>query len=133
MSSEPANPYSAPVSAPATAASGETRTIIIAWERLRLVYNITLLVVGMAVLAVALLGRMPLAGALAGALVVGVGANVCFFAAPVVELYTVAFWRIGPWPRHRRLMLFGVGLLFSLGIFALVGLGLFAASHAGQP
>ncbi len=89
----------------------EFRATFLAWERLRIVYNIVLV----ALTCISVLGTQPQQGldpgfwlAAAGA---GVAANVCYFLGPGLECYL-------RWLGLRNAMLtsllFGLGLAFSM-------------------
>ena len=120
-SSEPApNPYKAPM-VEATAVDVATKVndpnsimaiakrTFIAWEKLRLLY---LLICGIVTFASAYFSRVSF-GAIeffAAIIVGGVFANVCYFAAPVVETYMS--W-IGLKSQAIRISLFVVGTLIT--------------------
>jgi hypothetical protein len=118
------DPYAPPVAGwlPVTVSGHEVRVVVVAWERLRIVYNLVLLVAGLGVGSIwgIVVGSTEF---LLGAAVVGIGANGCFFAGPLVELYLMAIRRSGPWKRPARWALFGSGLGFSLLMFSLTLLG----------
>ena len=114
------DPYAPPASAsdPQPAAVTVLREIVLAWEKLRLIYNALLAVPGLLVLAV-WLGeyRMPPVPALVSCGLVAGGANLCFFLGPAAELYLRGLFR-GSQPLGRgRWLIFGAGTLLSLGGF----------------
>lgn len=118
------NPYAPPQTSDAVPASAsdrnDVRIVVVAWERLRLVYNGVLFVLGMVVMV--LWGSEGAVLILPGAVLVAIGANLCFFAGPLVELYAMALKRRGPWGRGARLLLFSSGLGFSALLFAAAAL-----------
>jgi hypothetical protein len=95
------------------------REIVLAWEKLRLWYNAILLVPGLAILA-GWVGKqgMPLWFALLMAVMVAAGANFCFLLGPAAELYLRGLFRQGRPLGRGRLLIFGAGLIVSLGVFA---------------
>lgn len=98
----------------------EVRAVIVAWERLRIIYNVVLLVAGVGAISLwEFLGMVPV---LLGVVGVGIGANACFFAGPLAELYSMGIRRSGPWKSSGRWLVFGGGLGFSLCLFALISM-----------
>ncbi len=94
------------------------RRIFVAWERLRIVYNsvlaLTVLCVGTIYYLQYRPPALPLTGLL-GIVVPFIGANVCFFAGPIVETYLA--W-LGNRTETLRLimMLLGTGLSMVIAI-----------------
>ena len=93
-----------------------TRHAILAWERLRIVYNVILA-------PAAYLGRIAFGwqwnlsnsdATIAFALFM-LGANICYFFGPVSEIYLRALFGV-KMTDGRRKRLFVYGLLFSLGL-----------------
>lgn len=120
------DPYEPPKSDGDAALRGEcaVRRIVVEWERLRLVYNAVLLVPGLVVLwAMVRYAGMPAGVAAAGGVVVGVGANVAFFLGPLAEFYLSAVFLGGRPIGRGRWLFFGAGLVVSLGLFLLAGVG----------
>jgi hypothetical protein len=115
------NPYAPPVagSEPDDYQRPALREIVVGWEKLRLWYNAILLVPGLAVLA-SWVGKqgMPLFLALVMAIMVAAGANFCFLLGPAAELYLRGLFREGRPLGRGRLLIFGAGLVVSLGVFA---------------
>lgn len=116
------DPYTPPSSpaAPADDQRPALREIVLAWERLRLLYNAILAVPGILVLNV-MAGEygMPLLTAILSAVFVAVGANMCFLLGPLVELYLRGIFRQGQPLGRGRWLLFGSGTLLSLFLFVL--------------
>ena len=115
------NPYAPPLagSEPEEGQRPALREIVLSWEKLRLWYNAILLVPGLAVI----IGwtskqGMPVFVALVMAVMVGVGANFCFLLGPAAELYLRGLFRQGRPLGRGRLLIFGAGLVVSLGVFA---------------
>jgi hypothetical protein len=115
------NPYAPPVagSEPDDLQRPALREIVLGWEKLRLWYNVILLVPGLGVLA-GWTGKqgMPLFFALVMAAMVAVGANFCFLLGPAAELYLRGLFREGKPLGRGRLLIFGAGVVVSLGVFA---------------
>lgn len=126
---------------PITSGIETTRETVKAWERLRLVYNVVLLLAGLPVVWLVLDGDFPPMGPFPNSplelvfdcVVFGLLANVFFCLGPYAEFVVVA---IG-FPltaRKIRYALFGLGLLVSLGLIGLVVLLLpFAALSIPGP
>jgi hypothetical protein len=115
------NPYAPPVagSEPDDIQRPALREIVLGWEKLRLWYNAILLVPGLVVIA-GWTGKqgMPLFFALIMAAMVAVGANFCFLLGPAAELYLRGLFRQGKPLGRGRLLIFGAGVVVSLGVFA---------------
>ena len=122
------NPYAPPVagSEPDDLHRPALREIVLAWEKLRLWYNAVLLVPGLGVIAGWLNQGASLLIAVVMAVMVAVGANFCFLLGPVAELYLRGLFRDGRPLGRGRLLIFGAGLVVSLGVFvvALAGVWL---------
>jgi hypothetical protein len=108
------DPY-APPSSPALPADDQRpalREIVLAWEKLRLLYNGLLAVPGILVLN-SMIGQfgMRLAEAILSGVFVAVCANLCYLLGPVAELYLRGLF--GRW------LIFGSGTLLSLFLFIL--------------
>lgn len=96
------------------------RELVVAWERLRLVYNVILLVPGLVIESIWVTGQgMPLGVAFLGAGMIAVGANIAYFLGPLAELYFRGVFRNGESIGRGRMLIFGLGLLVSAGVFAL--------------
>lgn len=129
------NPYAPPLSA---GGGGEPeqkvalRELVLGWERLRLFYNLFLLVPGVLIETFWVMkGGMPLAVAVISAVMVGLGANAAFFLGPLAELYWRGVFRKGEPIGKGRMMIFGAGLVVSAGVFLVVVIGAIAAEKAG--
>lgn len=116
------NPYAPPRSAVEAAAEDRAalREIVIAWERLRIVYNLLLLLpgLGIAALWIARTGT-PVAAAAFGSALVAVGANLAFFLGPAAEVYLRGMFFRGQSIGRGRLLIFSAGLVVSGGVFLL--------------
>jgi hypothetical protein len=114
------NPYAPPVagSDPGDLQRPALREIVLGWEKLRLWYNAVLLAPGLGVMAGWVEKGMPLFIALIMAAMVAVGANLCFLLGPAAELYLRGLFREGKPLGRGRLLIFGAGVVVSLGVFA---------------
>jgi len=122
------NPYETPLSDPGmeTQSGLSLGELVRAWENLRLRYNSILLPAGLLVVVLwEFLLDTPIQILSLAGLAFGIGANVCFFAGPLAELYLRAlFHRGAPAPSLRK-TLFVLGLIGSLclfGVFAIIPL-----------
>jgi hypothetical protein len=91
------------------------RGIIFAWEKRRIIYNILLLPVGLALTVLFysdLSSRMSDWVLLENAMLAALAANACYSLAPCTEIYTWALlgWH---WTKTHRNGLFILGLIFS--------------------
>lgn len=112
------NPYESPKAEPATPQSQTlTKTAVIAWEKLRLIFNAVLLGEGLLFGAPLMLMDPSL---VAGAILFAICANVFFCLGPMLEMYLIAFRGVCL-PTFGRNSLFGVGLGFSILIVAVLG------------
>lgn len=104
--------------------SPQLREMLVSWEKLRLLYNGVLLVLGVLLLFIffspALLAAYWL-DLMFGSLMVAVMANIAFFLGPLLEAYTTAFLGL-QWRPAARVVVLLAGLIFS----ALIFLGLIA-------
>jgi len=110
------NPYSTPVShsSQIPTQSSEFKHVVIAWEKLRLLYNIILLFVGIVALFILInYYRESTNMVLLQAVVFAILANLCFFAGPVCELYLRAFRHVSN-AQSLRWILFSFGTVISL-------------------
>ena len=111
------NPYSAPESdqdAKRQPTNSELRSIVIGWERMRILFNIILFLVG--IVAIFFLMRAPffrLEHSILPAIAFGIFANICFCAGPTIETYIRVIFNTQD-IRSLRLSLFILGTLLSL-------------------
>ena len=115
------NPYAPPLagSEPDQSQRPALREIVLAWEKLRLWYNGILLIPGLIAIA-GWIGKqgMPIFVTVIMSAMVAIGANFCFLLGPVAELYLRGLFRDGKPLGRGRLLIFGAGLVVSLGVFA---------------
>ena len=121
------NPYSSPDSdqniSSNTSVNSELSEIVKGWERMRIHYNIILLVTG--IIAILLLMRTAyfnLEESLLPAIAFGISANICFCAGPVVEIYVRVIFNMQH-IRPLRIKLFILGTIISLLPAAIAVLG----------
>ncbi len=105
----------------------EFRATFLAWERLRIVYNVVLV----ALTCISVLGSQPQHGLDPGfwlsAVVAGLAANVCYFLGPVAACYLR--W-LGVRSAMLTPLLFGLGLAFSMLItFAMAAIVLVSSQN----
>ncbi len=116
------DPYAPPASVddPTIDQRPVLREIVLAWEKLRLIYNGLLAVPGILVLVMFIQkDGMPLPVAVISGGMVAAGANICFFLGPLAELYLRGLSkRCEPIGRGRWLI-FGAGVAVSFGVFLL--------------
>jgi len=111
------NPYSTPDSDQASSSkpvNSELRDIVIGWERMRILYNIILFLVG--VVAIFVCMRAPffeLEDSILPAIAFGIFANVCFCAGPIAEIYIRVIFNSQD-VKTLRISLFILGTLLSL-------------------
>lgn len=116
------DPY-APPSSPALPADDQRpalREIVLAWEKLRLLYNGILAIPGLLVVN-SMIGQfgITLVEAILSAAFVAVAANLCFLLGPVAELYLRGLFRQGQPLGRGRWLIFGSGTLLSFFLFIL--------------
>lgn len=99
--------------------SPQLRKMLVSWEKLRLLYNGVLLVLGVLLLfaffSPAFLSAYWL-DVMFGSLMVAVMANIAFFLGPLVEAYTTAFLGL-QWRPGARVVVLLAGLIFSALVF----------------
>ncbi len=111
------NPYSSPESnqtSDSKPLNSELRDIVIGWERMRVLYNIILFLVG--ITAIFVMMRAPffeLAEVILPAIAFGIFANVCFCAGPTAETYIRVIFNTQD-VKSVRMGLFILGTLLSL-------------------
>ncbi len=109
------NPYSSPLhdqqtDEPADQQLGRiARTTFLAWEKLRILYNVVLVFLTLVAAAKSVWTLSLLTMAVAGA----VFANLCYFAGPIIETYVT--W-LGYRGKQLRVWLFISGTLFACGL-----------------
>ena len=116
------NPYTPPASSlrPAEDQKPALRELVLAWERLRLLYNALLVIPGLLILYTMVTEQdMGPAEAVVAGLVVGAAANCCFFLGPAAELYLRGLFRKGEPLGRGRWLIFGTGTILSLMLFVL--------------
>jgi hypothetical protein len=92
--------------------------VVTGWEKLRLIYNLMLLVPGIGIQTIMVLRQdMPVSMAVIGAVIIGVAANLAYFLGPLAELYFRALFRDGESIGRGRYLIFGAGLVVSAGVF----------------
>lgn len=111
------NPYNTPEtdqSSDTKPHNNELREIVIGWERMRVLYNIIMFLVG--VVAIFISTRAPyfsLEEALFPAIIFGIFSNICFCSGPTIEIYYRVIFNPQD-KRSLRLILFVLGTLLSL-------------------
>ena len=111
------NPYSSPESnqtSDSKPLNSELRDIVVGWERMRVLYNIILFLVG--ITAIFVMMRAPffeLAEVILPAIAFGIFANICFCAGPVTETYIRVIFNSQD-VKTLRISLFILGTLLSL-------------------
>jgi len=116
------DPYAPPASLPDPADDQKPalREIVIAWERLRILYNALLAIPGFLILIVNMdRYGMGLVSAAISAVFVAVCANFCFLLGPATELYLRGLFRQGQSLGRGRWLIFGTGTMLSLMLFVL--------------
>ena len=90
------------------------------WEKMRLRYNLILLPFGLITLGIWAYTEPSFALALLlPSLAFGVGANLCYLAGPMVELYWRALFLNSEKAPHVRNLLYWGGVVLSIGILLL--------------
>ncbi|MFC7336491.1 hypothetical protein ACFQY0_04815 [Haloferula chungangensis] len=122
-----ADPYAPPSSGEPAATSHEPsalREVVVAWEKMRWIYNLILLLPGLIIVSLMVLRHeMPVRVGVVGAMMVGIGANMAYFLGPLTELYFRAIFRNGEPIGQGRKLIFAAGLVVSAGVFLLALLG----------
>ncbi|BDS05129.1 hypothetical protein NT6N_01690 [Oceaniferula spumae] len=120
------NPYAAPQSQPGNEMDfrviGSPRAVVLAWEKLRLKYNVILLIPGLIVLAIYISQQeLAVIGSIFGGGLMAAGANLGYFLGPISELYLCAFSNKAELPVYRKYA-FWAGVVGSLGLFVLIAI-----------
>lgn len=116
------DPYAPPASSedPSMAPKPALREIVLAWEKLRLIYNAILAIPGILILVFSMRqASMPLPVAVISGGFVAAGANICFFLGPLAELYLRGLFLRGEPIGRGRWLIFWAGVAVSLGVFLL--------------
>lgn len=117
----------------ASFAMADARPIFLRWEKLRLLYNLIVGVVGLLAIAPHVIDRinpdflpgpaMPPLLLVLGMASYALAANVCYFVGPALETYLA--W-LGLKIRHLTAALFVAGALFSVALTAFIALLMWA-------
>lgn len=121
------DPYAPPSSTlnPVVEQKTALRELVLAWEKLRILYNALLLIPGLLVLsALVTEENVGVLEALVMGALVAIGANCCYFLGPAAELYLRGLFRKGEPIGRGRWLLFGSGTLLSFFLFVLTYLQL---------
>ena len=116
------DPYAPPASSltPVEDQTPALRELVLAWEKLRLLYNALLALPGFLILfTLVTVEEVGVVQALVAGLVVAVAANACFLLGPAAELYLRGLFRKGEPLGRGRWLIFGTGTLLSLMLFVL--------------
>lgn len=111
------NPYQPPTSSDDAVDIAALSEMVNAWEKLRRLYNLIMILPGMGVLALWLARtEMPFLIAIFFGVLFGLGANAAFFLGPLAELYIRVFFRRGDTIGKCRWFIFSAGLVVSAGV-----------------
>lgn len=92
--------------------------IVKGWEKLRVAYNLILLLPGIAILVLWIdRQRLPVSVLVVEAILVAIAANLAFLLGPAAEMYFRALFRRGESIGFGRMLIFGAGLVVSAGVF----------------
>ena len=117
------NPYAPPSAPPVANDYATLGELVRGWEKLRLIYNGVLILPGLGVLVLWITRQhLPLPAAMIGAILFGIGANFAFMLGPLAELYLRGLFRNGAPLGKARLMVFGAGLVISVGVMLIFGI-----------
>lgn len=118
-----------------TFTNADVRAVFLRWEKLRLLYNLIVGLVGAAGAAACVLDlaglfndphdAMPLQVLVIGVVCYGIAANVCYFLGPILESYLR--W-VGLRAPRLTQTLFITGTVFSVLLTALIGLVMWAVA-----
>jgi hypothetical protein len=121
------DPYASPttkaikafVSSEGAESTARLRDIVLHWEKLRVIYNLALLLPGVGVMYHASQKwDVSVNEMMSSTLPFAFMANLCFFLGPLAELYVGAIWQLPSTVSFRRWS-FGIGLFGSLCILLL--------------
>lgn len=111
------NPYAPPSAPPVPSDHATLGELVRAWEKLRLIYNGIMIVPGLGVLALwTTRQKLPIPAAIVGGIFFGICANAAFMLGPLAELYLRGLFRNGASLGRGRLLIFGAGLVVSVGV-----------------
>lgn len=92
--------------------------VVRAWEKLRIAYNLTLLLPGLGIAALWMTRQqLPVVFVIVQVILVMVAANLAFLLGPAAEVYFRALFRKGETIGFGRMLIFGAGLVVSAGVF----------------
>jgi hypothetical protein len=119
----PPNPYAPPAEPPPAEDRANLGELVRGWEKLRLLYNGIMILPGLGVLGLWVTRQhLPVPAAIAGGIVVGIGANIAFMLGPLAELYLRGLLKNGAPLGKGRLLIFGAGLVVSGGVVVISGI-----------
>ncbi len=119
----PPNPYAPPAAPPPAEDRATLGELVRGWEKLRLLYNGIMILPGLGVLALWITRQhLPVPAAIAGGIVVAIGANIAFMLGPLAELYLRGLLKNGAPLGKGRLLIFGAGLAVSGGVVVISGI-----------
>lgn len=92
--------------------------IVRGWEKLRIAYNLILLLPGLGIAALWMTRQqLPAIFVVVQVVLVAIAANLAFLLGPAAELYFRALFRRGEPIGFGRMLIFGAGLVVSAGVF----------------
>lgn len=105
------NPYKAPSADANEAQPSPLKSIVLYWEKMRLLYNVILGGIGiLTILLTDMLNYWPIAGLLGGAIIYGIAANLVYSLGPYLNIVGVTIFEMNTAPWRP---LFYLGLIFS--------------------
>lgn len=112
------NPYSPPqkLDSEVIESSGAVREIVLGWEKLRIFYNVFLVLAGCVAVGVSSVSGNNIGFSI---LFILIPANLAFFLGPLAELYIRGALRRGEAIGRGRYLIFGAGLVVSIGFLGL--------------
>lgn len=117
------NPYAPPASHTTEViipTKVDSRNIMVAWESMRLRYNLILLLPGLIVIIIYVAGvGLPFGVALIGSAMTALAANACYLLGALSEIIVSALVKTSEHPGYRKTTYYA-GIAFSLVFFALV-------------
>ena len=95
--------------------------VVRAWEKLRIAYNLILLLPGLGIAALWMSRQqLPMVFVIVQVVLVAIAANLAFLLGPAAEVYFRALFRKGETIGFGRMLIFGAGLVVSAGVFLIV-------------